>query len=122
MKNLLRVVPVLGVPYSIYEGTTIDFPDLCDCDGYCDTTIKQIIVSDMTESTGRPGAKADLEHYKRKVIRHELTHAALFESGLSNNSSWAENEEVVDWIAIQFPKLVDLFEQAGCNETLKDGD
>lgn len=119
MKNLLKVVPVLGVPYSVYEGTTIDFPDLCDCDGYCDTTIKRIVVSDMSESTGKPGAKADLEHYKRKVIRHELTHAILFESGLSNNSSWAENEEAVDWIAIQFPKLLVMFQTADC---LKDGD
>ena len=37
----------------------------------------------------------------KKVIRHELVHAFLFESGLSVNS-WADNEEIVDWIAIQF--------------------
>lgn len=122
MKNILRVVSVLGTPYTIYQGTTLDFPDLCDCDGYCDTTIKAIVVSDMTENAGKPGAKADLMHYQRKVIRHELTHALLFESGLSNDSTWAENEEVVDWIAIQFPKLEALFLQAGCNEPLKEGD
>ena len=83
MKKMLRVVSVLGTPYTIFEGTTIDFPDLSDCDGYCDTTIKNIVVSDMSEAEGRPGAKADLNHYKRKVIRHELIHAILFESGLS---------------------------------------
>lgn len=116
MKKLVRIVSVLGVPYSIYEGNTLDFPDLCDVDGYCDTTIKQIVVSDMSETEGKPGAKADLAHYQRKVIRHELIHAMLFEAGLSCNSPWAENEEAVDWIAIQFPKLVDLFNQAGCNE------
>ena len=120
MKKMLRVVSVLGTPYTIFVGTTIDFPDLSDCDGYCDTTIKRIVVSDMSEAEGRPGAKADLNHYKRKVIRHELIHAILFESGLSNNS-WAENEELVDWIAIQFPKLEALFQQAGCNELLKEG-
>ena len=74
----------------------------------------------MSESAGKPGAKADLEHYKRKVIRHELLHAVLFESGLSCNS-WGENEEIVDWFAIQFPKLEALFQQAGCNELLKEG-
>lgn len=52
------------------------------------------------------------------MIRHELVHAFLFESGLSVNS-WADNEEIVDWIAIQFPKL-----QAGFNavNALKEGD
>lgn len=118
MKNMLSVVSVLGVPYTVYAGTTIDFPDLSDCDGYCDTSIKQVVVSDMTESEGRPGAKADLMHYQRRVIRHELIHAFLFESGLSNNS-WGENEELVDWIAIQFPKLQTLFHSANC---MKDGD
>ncbi|CDB29270.1 uncharacterized protein BN490_00542 [Firmicutes bacterium CAG:137] len=120
MKKMLHVVSVLGTPYTIYQGDSVDFPDLADCDGYCDTTIKTIIVSDMSESAGKPGAKADLEHYKRKVIRHELLHAVLFESGLSCNS-WGENEEIVDWFAIQFPKLEALFQQAGCNELLKEG-
>lgn len=117
MKNL-KTVNVLGVPYTITEGNTIDFPALKDCDGYCDTSTKEIVVSDMTENAGSPDAKGDLAHYQRKVIRHELTHALLFESGLSVNS-WAENEEIVDWIAIQFPKLLALFTGAEC---LKDGD
>ena len=118
MKNLLKVVTVLGVPYAIHEGTTVDFPALKDCDGYCDTSTKEIVVSDMTESAGFPDAKGDLARYQRKVIRHELVHAFLFESGLSVNS-WADNEEIVDWIAIQFPKL-----QAGFNavNALKEGD
>lgn len=120
MKKMLCRVSVLGTPYTIFEGNTFDFPDLHDCDGYCDTTIKEIVVFDMSEAEGKPGAKADLNHYKRKVIRHELIHAILFESGLSNNA-WAENEELVDWIAIQFPKLEVLFQQAGCNELLKEG-
>lgn len=117
MKNL-KTVNVLGVPYTITEGNTMDFPALKDCDGYCDTSTKEIVVSDMTENAGSPDAKGDLAHYQRKVIRHELTHALLFESGLSVNS-WAENEEIVDWIAIQFPKLLALFTGAEC---LKDGD
>lgn len=47
MKNLLKVVTVLGVPYAIHEGTTVDFPALKDCDGYCDTSTKEIVVSKM---------------------------------------------------------------------------
>jgi hypothetical protein len=113
MKKMVRVVSVLGTPYTIYQGNSVDFPDLSENDGYCDTTVKIIVIDDMTENAGKPGSKADLEQYKHKVIRHELLHAALFESGLSCNS-WGENEEIVDWIAIQFPKLEALFIEAGC--------
>lgn len=28
--------------------------------------------------------------------------------------SWAHNEEMVDWLAIQFPKLYEAFLQADC--------
>lgn len=118
MKNYLNTVNVLGVPYSISTGNTIDFPDLSDCDGYCDNTSKVIVVCDMTESMGQRGAKKDLIHYQRKCIRHELVHAFLFESGLAENC-WAKNEETVDWIAAQFPKLAKAFEVAEC---LKEGD
>lgn len=31
------------------------------------------------------------------------------ESGLRSNSDFAENEELVDWIAIQFPKIAKVF-------------
>jgi len=118
---MLKVISVLGTPYTLHQGNSIRFPALTDCDGYCDTSTKQIVVSDMSESAGKCGSKADLEQYKRKVIRHELLHAVLFESGLSCNS-WGENEEIVDWFAIQFPKLEALFRQTGCNEPLKDGE
>lgn len=117
MKNL-KTVNVLGVPYTITEGDVNDFPALKDCDGYCDTSTKEIVISDMSENANAPDAKGNLPRYQRKVIRHELAHALLFESGLSCNS-WAENEEIVDWLAIQFPKLLALFMDAEC---LKDGD
>ncbi len=119
MKTLLSTVSVLGVPYSIFAGTTLDFPVLKNSDGYCDTSIKEIIVSNMAEAREEPDSLVDLPKYQRKVIRHELIHAALFESGLSVNSEWASDEEAIDWIAIQFPKLLTLFNAAEC---LEDGD
>lgn len=55
----------------------------------------------------------------KKDLRHEIIHAFLFESGLSSNTNccfgaWAEYEEMVDRIAIQFPKILKVFEEAGC--------
>ena len=38
----------------------------------------------------------------------------MFESGLDCNSNnvegWARNEEMVDWMAIQMPKIMDVYE------------
>jgi hypothetical protein len=36
----------------------------------------------------------------------------LFESGLGADS-WGINEEIVDWIAYQFPKMAAAFEKVG---------
>ena len=48
-----------------------------------------------------------------QIIRHELIHAFLFESGLDANTfiegGWADNEEMVDWMAIQYPKIKRVF-------------
>ena len=58
-----------------------------------------------------PDSVADIEAYKKQVTRHELIHAFLFESGLGCES-WGGNEEIVDWIAFQFPKMLHAFEEA----------
>ena len=60
-----------------------------------------------------PGLKQSMPKYKNSVKRHELIHAFLYESGL-DACSWANNEEMVDWIAIQFPKLFKAFQEVGC--------
>lgn len=78
-------------------------------DGYTDTTIKECVVDNMLEHD--PDNKANMEEYKKSVIRHELIHAFLYESGLDAASGWAMNEEMVDWIALQFPKLMKAFKE-----------
>lgn len=55
----------------------------------------------------------NIENYKKKITRHEIIHAFLFESGLDFNS-WGRNEEFVDWLALQFPKIIKAFEEAKC--------
>ena len=115
MKKDLGSVQVLGVPYFVHTGNAADFPTLHDCDAYCDTSVKDIAVDDMEMDVGQRGAKADLTRHQRKCLRHELIHAFLYESGLAENS-WARNEEVVDWIAIQAPKLLRAFEELRCME------
>lgn len=80
------------------------------CDGYTDNTVRKIVVASF-EPDAR--SKQDLDRHARKVLRHEIVHAFLYESGLAENSDWAMDEEMVDWIAMQFPKLMVAFAAAG---------
>lgn len=57
----------------------------------------------------------------KKTLRHEIIHAFLNESGLSDSASipsgaWAKHEEMVDWFAIQTPKIFAVFMQLGLIE------
>lgn len=111
-------VSVLGVPYAIQYRLKSSDIILEQCDGYCDTSVKRIVVREYTEDEREePGTLHDLDIYKRKCLRHEIVHAFLYESGLSVNGAeecWPTNEEMVDWMAIQGPKLYAAWKQAGC--------
>jgi len=106
-------VNVLGTEYSIqFRGSDQD-ELLTELDGYCDKTTKEIIVSKKD-----PGCNLkQFEVYQKKVTRHEIIHAFMFESGLAENfehRSLGQEETTVDWIAIQFPKMLEAFKQADC--------
>lgn len=78
-------------------------------DGLTDSSMKEIrIRMDNVNEVG------NFEALVKKQTRHEIIHAFLYESGLSFNSDWAVNEELVDWIAIQFPKIAEVYEKLGC--------
>lgn len=105
------ITRILGTEYKILELSENEDDTLKDkeLDGYFDGTTKRIVL--RTDYDISPGAVGDIIELKRKVLRHELIHAYLYESGLSYQCYWAENEEMVDWFAIQIPKLVNLFEK-----------
>lgn len=103
-------INILGTDYEIVEQTQEENPKLDDAHGLCEVLSKRIILDkDMTKPSKQTLEK--LEIYKNKVLRHEIIHALFFESGLHSNSDYADNEELVDWIAIQFPKMKKLFEE-----------
>ena len=109
MAKEIASVSVLGTIYTVFTGRPYEFPVLENSDGYCDTSVKKIIISDMAGEAGKPESQEDLTAYQKKVVRHEIIHAVLYESGLSVNSDWASNEEMIDFFAIQAPKLGLLF-------------
>lgn len=108
-------VNVLGQEYVIYERKEDGDEKLKEVDGYCDHSTKEIVIAVFNED---PTNKSDLTQYKHQVMRHEIVHAFLYESGLDGSTwkthGWAVNEEMVDWIAIQFPKMMKAFQECGC--------
>ena len=106
------VIDVLGTPYTISYKTAEQDQDLKSCDGYCDKTTKQIVVKKYDDNCNL----GNYENYRKKVVRHELIHAFLFESGLHENfkkDEWGHDETTIDWFAVQFPKLLKAFTDAG---------
>lgn len=109
-------VNILGTEYTIEEKTEQQDVLLKDSDAYCDRTTKEIVVLKVD---GENCTIHDPEWYRKKLMRHEIIHAFLYESGLGECTEWKEhnsahNEQIVDWIAIQFPKMQKAFEEVGC--------
>lgn len=105
-------INILGTEYAVDVIPRSNDEMLSDKDGYCDDSVKLISVSDFAAEKESLDSKRDMEVVKKKVLRHEIVHAFLCESGLAENSDWAQNEEIVDWIAIQGPKLIKAWQEA----------
>ena len=109
------VVSVLGTDYRIFlDVPEAEDPILKECSGYCDKTSHRIAVC-----AKGPDANLDDDlQYRKQILRHELIHAFLFESGLGGDAAWhirgqEHPEQTVDWIAQQFPKMLKAFQQVG---------
>lgn len=108
-----KTVSILGTQYTIEYKKQKEDNFLKDANGYCDITSKKIVV--LAEK--RDSDELDnFEFLQKKTLRHEIVHAFIFESGLFNNTycvdgGWAKNEEMVDWFAIQAPKIYEVFQE-----------
>lgn len=105
-------INILGTVYTVKKQSENENPRLEDCDGYCDWTTKEIVVA--REVCGNLG---NMNCYVRKVIRREIVHAFMLESGLhecsGETNAWACNETMVDWVARQGPKIYAAWQEAG---------
>ena len=110
-------VNILGTEYMIERRKEADDPKLADgIDGYCDTSVKLLVICDFEQDEH---CKEGLQAYGLQVLRHEIIHAFIFESGLDSCSNqfgggWATNEEMIDWFAIQSPKIFQAFKEVDC--------
>ena len=107
-----RTIEVLGTTIRVQFREEKQDKALEECDGYFDASESLIVVKIPKEDGMSLG---NLENYQKKVLRHEITHAFLYESGMAHCSgttdSWAVNEEMVDWFAIQSPKIFKVFSE-----------
>jgi hypothetical protein len=107
-----RTINVLGTDIRILFRDRKQDKSLEECDGYYDSSEDLIVVRIPETETMSLG---NMENYQKKVLRHEIIHAFLYESGMSHCSgqaeSWATNEEMVDWLAIQAPKICKVFRE-----------
>lgn len=108
----MKKINILGTEYTLVISDRKEDKYLEKCDGYCDKTSHRIVVASEDEDNELKFFSV----YQKKVIRHEIIHAFLFESGLHECMNHAEghDEQMVDWIAVQFPKLLKVFHDADC--------
>ena len=115
-------VDILGTRYRIEVHKISEDPymEQNSFEGYCSEFEKLIVVADVNEEKYfRLATQTERENVTKTILRHEIVHAALNESGLSGNANvwneaWPKNEEMVDWMAIQIPKIVEAFKWCEC--------
>lgn len=104
------LINVLGTEYTIRETDEHTENRLCDCDGFCDKTTKEICITTAPKEC----SLGNWAWYRNKILRHEIIHAFFFESGFHENfktEQWGVSETLVDWFAVQFPKIKKVFDE-----------
>lgn len=101
-------INILGQEYEVKIQNEEENPKLKKADGVCEFYSKEIIVCDVQEDEETFN---NMQEYRNKVLRHEIIHAFIHESGLDVMSDWARNEEMVDFFAYQIPKIAKLFKE-----------
>lgn len=115
-------VDILGMPWKILVLRRDQDPsfDRDHADGLCRPHEKTILVMDTRSAKNYAEESQEFHNdYMKEILRHEIVHAFLFESGLGSSTSmlripWAENEEMVDWFANQGQKIFKAWEECGC--------
>lgn len=109
MVSLPFVVNILGIDYTLTKSTEKQDKNLINNNAYCDVTTKQIVIDEHWSKDSNVG---DPYVYLTKIVRHEIIHAFLYESGLDECAKFDEEhfEQLVDWIAIQHEKIHKVYE------------
>lgn len=114
-------VNVLGQPYEIIM-KRYDEEEAFErrgIDGFESGFDHEIVVCDMhTHPLWKGDKEQTIQACHKQTLRHEIVHAFLDESGLADSAgrfdlAWSKNEEMVDWFAMQGPKIYKAWQEAG---------
>lgn len=103
----MNKIKILGTTYTIKKSDRKD-PKMLGNDGYCDNSSKEIVLLKGLSIKQDIRCVDKPEKYANSVLRHEIIHAFFSESGMSD---YCHNELLVDWIAVQFPKMFQVFNE-----------
>lgn len=111
------IVNILGTDYNIRIIEPTEEMTKNNWVGLCSSLKKEILISDLSNRDDVDSVQFNA--YQKETLRHEIIHAFFNESGLQDSSftfdgPWAKNEEMVDWLAIQSPKIFKVLESMGC--------
>lgn len=103
MKKLKEFkVDVLGAEYVVQVGARKELNIQPEHSGECQYFRKKILVcNEFSEEV----KKEDIPLVLKSIIKHEVAHAFLYESGREEN---ANDEDLVTWLEIMSNKLVEL--------------
>ena len=114
LDNDARTVNILGTEYTIEERILKEDPRLEECEGYCDASIKKIVIK--READGSIMDPGNYDKVKKLTLAHECLHIFLHESGINDNALKGLEELFVEWMALQLPKIVKTFKELGVLE------
>jgi len=105
-------INILGTDYEIRKASEKEYPKLSvmNANGLAELYSKELIINaEMNPNSGQEFA--NFKGFENKVVRHEIIHAFFRESGLVD---YTTDEDLVNWIALQFPKMLKVFREADC--------
>ena len=118
-------VSILGTPWRIEVRDRMKDKDLKDshADGYSSFPERLIVIADLSiDPIFSEDEQGFIDELMKRCLRHEIVHAFLDESGLCHDASrfsgpWPKNEEMVDWVALQGPKIARAWHECGIFES-----
>lgn len=102
-----KTVSILGTEYGIEEDASLA---KTQADGVTEQYSNRIKIRPIEDMLTDECGEEEKERRYKEVLRHECVHAVFLESGLSD---YCANEQLVDFIAVQFPKMLKIFQEVG---------
>ena len=98
-------INILGTEYTVRFETKKEnaaFNEDSNLTGYVDVTSKEIKILSNSEYESNSRSLDKPKEFQNKTLRHEIIHAFLYESGMTD---WYLNEKLVEYLAIMLPKI-----------------